>query len=256
MRTPSTSLLLCLVLAACGGGGGSGSDTPSEPGDLQVTSVSPGNGTLLGGTRLTIRGSGFSAGVTAILVGGVRSTEVSSSSDTTANCTSPAAYDPGSVDVTVQTNAGSATLPGGYRYNNPPLVLGVAPPAGFAGGELTVSILGLGFASHDAGPPIVLFGDTESFRPQVVNDTLIFATTPPLPAGLVDVTVINANGEGTLENGFLYMGGAQSSPSVKLEDVTDAGARAVLTRDGEAPETWAWPDLLRGRAAWTKVHAD
>ena len=255
MRAVSTALLLCLVLTACGGGGSSNDAPPPEPGDLQVTGVSPENGTLLGGTRLTIKGQGFSSGVTAILIDGVPATEVSNSNDTTANCTSPAGRDPGSVDVTVQTSIDSATLPGGFRYNNPPVVLGVVPPAGFAYGQLTVSILGFGFSSNGAGPPTVLFGDTQSLLPQVVSDTLIFATTPPLPPGIVDVTVINANGEDTLPNGFIYMG-SRSTGSAKLVDPQGDASRAVLTLDGEETETWVWPDLSDGRAVWTRVDAD
>ena len=259
MRAVSSSFALCLVaclaLAACGGSSSSNDTPPPVEGDLQVTSVSPGNGTLLGGTRLTIKGYGFSSGVTAILIDGVPATEVSNSNDTTANCTSPEGRAARSVDVTVQTTLESATLPGGYRYNNPPLVFGVVPPAGFAGGQLTVSILGLGFASNSAGKPTVYFGDTQSLQPQVVNDTLIFATTPPLPAGLVDVTVMNANGEDTLPNGFLYYG-AGGVFNAKLENAPDGTTQAVVTPEGKAAQRWVWPDLLRGRAAWREVDAE
>jgi len=251
MRLTSIALTLCLALAACGGSSGSSNTPPPEEGDLYVSSVSPGNGTLLGGTRLTIKGGGFSAGVTAILIDGVPATDVSSSSDTTANCTSPAGDAPGSVDVTVQTNIESATLPGGYRYNNEPSVFAVVPPAGFAYGQLTVSILGLGFASNNAGQPTVYFGDTQSLLPQVVNDTLIFATTPPLPPGVVDVTVLNANGEDTLFNGFVYLG-SRNAANTKVDGTTEA----VVESDDGAPQRWRWPDLIEARAVWRRVDED
>lgn len=250
MRIVPVIALLCLVLSACGGGSSSSSE-PSEPGELQVTSVSPGNGTVLGGTRLTIKGSGFSAGVTSILIGRNPGTEVSASNDTTAYCDAPASNRSGTVDVTVETSAGSATLAGGYRYNNRPSVLAVVPPAGFAYGQLTVSIVGFGFQSNQAGLPTVYFGDTMSLLPQVVNDTLIFATTPPLPPGAVDVTVVNANGEDTLRNGFLYLGSlnaASTKPDGTLE--------AQLETDEEPLQRWRWPNLFDGRAIWERVDED
>ena len=243
---------LVLVLAACGSSSSSNDTPPPEEGDLFVSSVTPDSGTLLGGTRLTIKGGGFSAGVESVLIDGVPATEVSTSGDTTVSCTTPAGTDPGSVDVTVVTAIESATLPGGFRYHQPPAVLAVVPPAGFAFGALTVSILGFGFQRDDAGRPEVYFGDTLSPQPQVVSDTLIFATTPPLPPGVVDVTVVNANGEDTLPNGFVYLG-ARSNGAPQAKTLEDGVTEAVLEDGDGTTSRWWWPDLVEGRAAWTDL---
>ena len=107
-------IIALLVLGGCGGNSKS-SNPPPIPGDLYLVSVQPAQGTLLGGTRLTIRGGGFSAGIRGVAIGGRAATDISVSSDTVLNCTSPAADGPGPADVTVATSVDTATAAGLYR---------------------------------------------------------------------------------------------------------------------------------------------
>ncbi len=77
-----------------------------------VTSISPNSGASIGGTSVTITGSGFSttAGATSVKFGSAASTQVNCSSATSCHATSPAGS--GTVDITVtvsgQTSATSS----------------------------------------------------------------------------------------------------------------------------------------------------
>lgn len=205
-RAIAVWILACCLLAGCGGGSGDGSGTPPDTEGVTVTSVSPGSGSLDGGNRVSVRGTGFSTTIVSVTFGGRPASEVSTSGDTTIDLTVPPGRAPGPVDVVVTTSTDTGTLYDGYTYDTPPLVLAVVPPAGWPG--VTVSIVGLHFARSGPGRTEVFFGAHASPLPQVVNDTLIFATVPPGVGGLVDVTVVGDNGTGVLESGFLSFQGA------------------------------------------------
>ena len=70
-----------------------------------VTSISPASGPLVGGTALTISGTGFS-GATAVSFGGTPATGFTVDNDTQITATSPAGT--GTVDVTVTTAGGTS----------------------------------------------------------------------------------------------------------------------------------------------------
>jgi hypothetical protein len=74
---------------------------------LAVTGVSPNNGPLAGGTTVTISGTGFNNGVTAVSFGATPAASFSVVNETTITAVSPA-HIAGTVDVTV-TTAGGAT---------------------------------------------------------------------------------------------------------------------------------------------------
>lgn len=121
---------------------------------MVVTSISPAVGSTLGGTAVTITGSGFAAGAT-VAIGGVAATNVivQSSAAITALAPPRAA---GAADVVVTYAGTTASLPAAFTYvapstssNAPPTVgaiatLGPRPnqPAGMAdlGESLTLSV--------------------------------------------------------------------------------------------------------------------
>jgi hypothetical protein len=80
---------------------------PSLLPQLAVTSVAPSNGPLAGGTAVTINGTGFSTGVTAVSFGIAPAASFAVTNDTTITAVSPA-HVAGAVDVTV-TAAGGIT---------------------------------------------------------------------------------------------------------------------------------------------------
>ena len=85
--------------------------------ELQVptlTGVAPANGSVAGGTTITLTGTNFAAGMT-VTVGGVACTNVTVLSATSATCDTPAGT-AGSADVVVTTTNGTSTLAGGFTF--------------------------------------------------------------------------------------------------------------------------------------------
>jgi len=84
-----------------------------------VSAVSPNSGPSGGGTVVTVSGSGFTAGAT-VKFGSVPATNVTATSATSINATTPA-QSPATVDVVVtNTDSQSATLAGGFSYSQAP----------------------------------------------------------------------------------------------------------------------------------------
>jgi len=111
-------LLLLLLPSACGGGGSGGGTSPPAP---TLISVTPSTGWGPTATLVTLRGSGFDAGLTSITVGGLAATEVTAVDASTSSCRVPPTVTPGPVPVTVSTSNGDATLAGGFTfYRIPP----------------------------------------------------------------------------------------------------------------------------------------
>jgi hypothetical protein len=92
--------------------------SPTSPSsNLQVTSVSPGSGSTLGGTSVTISGSNFAAGAT-VSFGGAAASSVTVVSDTTLTAVTPQ-HASGAADVVVSASGKSGTLRSGYTFQAP-----------------------------------------------------------------------------------------------------------------------------------------
>jgi hypothetical protein len=158
-----------------------------------VTGVSPNSGTALGGTTVTITGTGFTNAV-YVSFGGYAAQSFTVNSDTSITAVAPATYYDETVDVTVQGSsfAWSATSAADqFTYADaPPTVTGVSPNTGSTAGGETVTISGSGFTSAGA----VYFGGVEATSFTVNGDGSITAVAPPGTAGTVDVTVANFGG--------------------------------------------------------------
>jgi uncharacterized repeat protein (TIGR02059 family) len=108
-----------------------GASVPSEPLTLTalgpaptVTAASPDQGSTIGGTAITISGSGFTTGAT-VLIDGVACTDVVVVSPTSLTCVTPPGT-AGARDVTVTNADGqSATISGGFTYVTAPVTPGV-----------------------------------------------------------------------------------------------------------------------------------
>ncbi|MBI1884645.1 MAG: carboxypeptidase regulatory-like domain-containing protein, partial [Chlamydiae bacterium] len=99
------------------------SETPPS-----LTGVSPNSGSQLGGTALTLSGSGFRSGAT-VKVGNASATNVVVSSLSTLTCDAPS-HEIGAVDVTVTNpDGGSDTLTNIYTYTNEAPTVQITSPA-------------------------------------------------------------------------------------------------------------------------------
>jgi hypothetical protein len=168
--------------------------------------------------------------------------DIDVTSDQNINCTTPPGR-PGLIDVVVETTDGQTdTLFSGYRYNEPPKLRYVIPVAGPSG--LTVSVIGRNLDDSLPSGPEVDFGGVPSLLPQVVSDSLVFATVPiGNPNGPVDVSIANGSGVDTLLDGFTYILGVNAPQAATVADadrVLEAGyalveAILVAWRAGAGP---------------------
>lgn len=210
--------------------GGFTYQTPPNPAPT-VTGISPATGTTVGGTSVTITGTGFLSGAT-VTIGGSAATGVTVVSSTSITATTPA-HAAGVVDVVV-TNTDSlfGTLSGGFTYQTPPnpapTVTGNSPSSGTTLGGDSVTITGTGFLSGAT----VTFNSNAATSVTVVSSTSITATTPAHAAGAVDVVVTNADTKfGSLTGGFTY----QTPPSKEVVITPTPGKTALIVRGQSAP---------------------
>jgi len=176
-----------------------------------VGSVSPSNGSLAGGTAISVAGSNFLPG-DVVTVGGKNATSIVVLNGSTITANTPA--NPlGAADVVVvrpcPTNfpsgcPSSAPLPGGFTYTNPqaPSITSVSPNSGTVNGGTSITING---ANFQYGASVMIGG-----RPATVQtwtSSYINATTPTgQSVGAVDVVVTNPDGQSapTLTGGYTY----------------------------------------------------
>ena len=151
--------------------------------------MSPNNGSVAGGTAVTITGTNFATGAT-VKFGSAAATNVVVVNSTTITATTPAGS-AGAATVTVTNPGGqSGSLTNGFTYIGQPTVSSVSPNNGPTAGGTAVTITGTNFAAGAT----VTFGSAAATNVVVVNSTTITATTPAGSAGAVTVTVTNSGG--------------------------------------------------------------
>ncbi|MDQ2832575.1 MAG: DUF6067 family protein [Acidobacteriota bacterium] len=152
----------------------------------RVTSVSPSNGPIPGGTSVTIGGTGFASGTT-VLFGRNAATNVVVSSSTSLTATSPAgsSNSGGVVDVTVTTSNGTSVGNGNdhFTYTSPVTITGLSVKSGPPAGGTQVVITGTGFTGATA---VKFGGNSASFT---VNSSSQITATSPAGGGTVDIAV-------------------------------------------------------------------
>jgi phospholipase C len=151
----------------------------------QVTKVAPLSGPSVGGTSVTVTGTGF-VGVTAVRFGestaGAYATE--SPTSLTANSAALAA---GTWNITVTTPNGTSARSTSDRFlAGPPTVTGVTPGAGSTAGGTSVTVTGTGFALG-SGATALKFGSTAAGGVQCSTIAQCTANAPAHKAGTVDV---------------------------------------------------------------------
>jgi hypothetical protein len=157
-----------------------------------LNSISPGQGTISGGTTVTLTGSGLT-GATAVAFGGTAATSFTVNSDTQITAVAPAGT--GIVLVTV-TGPGGTSNAVSYIYVVIPAITSISPNSGPIAGGNSVTLTGTTFI----GPLTVQFGTTATFF-TIDSVTQITATAPAGAAGTVVVTV---SGSGGTSNGVAY----------------------------------------------------
>lgn len=205
-----------------------------------LSSVSPAEGTPLGGTPIVLTGSGFtnnSPGAPSVTIGLQSGVNIMVVDDTTITCDTPPGPS-GAVPVTVLNGNGSATIPGGFDYYPGPTLTAVSPGNGLYSGGTAMTLTGSGFVDNFAGAASVDMGGGAATSVMVVNDTTITCISPTTTSvGPVDVSVTNANGTAMMTGAFtaeihLLVGSAgQTLYSVS----TSSGATTTIGPIGTTP---------------------
>lgn len=204
-------------------------------GEVTLQSVAPVQGSVSGGTSVTLIGAGFAAGLQLFVDGIPVASTVSSS--TTLQFDTPA-HAPGLVDIAVTPATGmTSTLVDAFNYVQlPPIIAGVTPNNGPPAGGTQILVSGQGF--HPAAT-LTIAGVEASII--TVTDTLISAITPAGSLGPADVMVVNPDQlSHTFVGGFTYAdeGGVIEVTIAAISPNTGdlaGGTTATITGSGFGP---------------------
>jgi RHS repeat-associated protein len=147
---------------------------------LAATDLYPRSGDPAGGTIVRLFGSGFIPGATQVTFGGNAATAITVVSSTELLVTTPPGAI-GSVDVTVTTSAGSATLAARYRYQPPFVSLAIAPAGTTLDPAQEQQFTALGVASDNATTDVTASVGWNSSVPAIASISaggLAHATSP------------------------------------------------------------------------------
>lgn len=180
---------LVTVRSAVAGPVTAGRYTWVPPAPVAVTAVSPSAGPKEGGTRITLTGRGFSAGM-SVTVGALAGLAVEVVSPTLARVTTPPGA-PGLADVTVRASGVIARLEGAFDYTSERLGLSLVTPAiaGRSGGTW-LRVFGEGFSPTTR----VLIGGEPCEPIAFVSSAELHVRSPRLTVGVWDVEVLDGPG--------------------------------------------------------------
>jgi hypothetical protein len=162
-----------------------------------ISSLTPNQGPLAGGTGVTLTGTNLTGAI--VIVDKTRLTSITVDSDTQIRFTTPAGA-AGAADVVVTTPSGTATSVGGFTYVRPPTITGLFPNQGPMIGGTEVYLEGENLTGAS-----VTVGGTPATDISVLDVTLITFQTPRGAAGAKDVVVTTPGGTVTKNNGFTYV---------------------------------------------------
>jgi hypothetical protein len=184
-----------------------------EPGSVfGLVSISPYIGPTVGGTSLTIIGSGFT-GAVDVSVGGNPCGGVNVISSSLLTCTTPAGAI-GARDVVITKGAETVTATAGFNYVGDPTLSTVLPASGAATLGTNVTLSGSNFVS---GAIVTISTTAGTYYCQNVNvapaGTSLTCLIPAISAGIAqsittaaNVTVINPDGQSSvLNSSFTYL---------------------------------------------------
>ncbi len=232
----STAFSLAVMVALLAGAAGCKRSSSSNPAPLPGTPAAPTvvsldvtSGSTVGGTAVSITGTGFLTGAT-VLFGANLATGVTVFPGTGITCSTPAGT-VGAVAVTVtNTDTQNGQLAGAFTYTSgggggTPTVTAISPSSGTSNGGTPVTITGTNFA---VGATVTIGGNALT-NTTVVNSTTIAGTTPAGTGTSLNVTVTNpssANGQAALWS-YTATGTAPTVSSLSASSGLAAGGDVV-----------------------------
>lgn len=198
-----------------------------------ITAVTPASGPAVGGTSIVITGTGFQVSP-AVRIGGTPATNVTRTSLTQVTAVTPPGMH-GVVDVTLtNSDAQSATLAGGFRYQAAPTISAVTPASGAAQGGTRITITGQYFLQGAS----VRLGGVPAFAVTVTSPTTATAITNSSAPGAVDVVLVNPDTQsGTLTAGYTYEGAPSLTSLSPISGSTAGGTVVTIIGAGFLPNT-------------------
>ena len=198
-----------------------------------ITSVTPLQGSILGGTQITINGTNL-GGTVAVEIGGVACTSLQVLSTTLVKAVTPAGT-AGAVAITIISAAGTGFAPSPYTYVQNSIA-SVTPNQGIFSGGTAITITG----AFLNGATSVRVGGVACTNVVAVNSTTVTAVTPAGSVGSTSVEVTGPKGTATAANAFTYVSVTVPSWATLIEAmpdpavVTDAALRNAIIATGSA----------------------
>ncbi|CAN7609639.1 IPT/TIG domain-containing protein [Acidovorax delafieldii] len=195
-----------------------------------ITNLGPGEGSMLGGTEVTITGSGFT-GATTVLFGSKPATRFTVDSDTQIIAVAPP--QPAGLTVMFEISTPIAHMPhpmGYFTYTVPPelrpTVTSVAPRWNPPAGGVPVVLTG----TNLTGTTAVRFAGQSALSFTVDNATQVTAIPPPAPLQSAGVEV--TTGLGTAQGFFLYASAPALASASPTTGPTTGGTPVTLRGSG------------------------
>lgn len=202
-----------------------------------VASITPPQGTSLGGTNVTVIGTDFRAGLN-LFIGGRPATNVVVVSLTQITAITPQAVTTigGAANVMVQNaDGGVITLNGGFFFTalEQPLALTTLDPvSGPNTGGTSVTLTGTGFNAAVG----VYFNGVPAAFVNPLGPSAMFVRTPSNVTGPVTMTIVNPDGTTVSRaNAFTYTGGVTVTRSVPAGGPVAGGTTVTVFGDGFRP---------------------
>lgn len=196
VQVSSANLLTCLAPAGTGLVGVAvqvdGATSPSSPNAIfsympSLSSITPSQGPLAGGTVVALAGEAFQAGGTTVMFGATAATDVTVIDQFALTAKAPAGI--GKVPVTVSTSGGLTPSDDEIQYVYTPGISEIYPRHGSAGGMTWVTIKGVGLKDTAT----VLFGEIAATQVSASDDETVTCLSPA-GSGTVSVEVITSWG--------------------------------------------------------------
>ncbi len=203
------------------------------PCQTTITSITPNQGCIVGGTQITISGT-YLGSTSAVTIGGVPATSFMVMNQNTVQATTPAGP-LGAANVRLTTAGGVVSAAPQFTYM-PPSVLSIIPDVGVYTGGTRVTLSG----SYLGTTTTVLFGGALATDLQVIDANTVSIVTPPGSLGPVEVSVIGSKGVVNMPSGFSYIAVSVPSWATLIEAtphpnvVASAAARAAIIDTGLA----------------------
>lgn len=165
-----------------------------------LTSITPNQGSVGGGTTIALTGTNFTDFATGaqVTIGGKAATGCTVNSLTSMTCTTTADT-AGAKDVVVTIMSVSTTLANGFTYM-PPTLTAVSPNQGDYAGGTAITLTGSYFAN---GATVTIGGVATECT--FANSTTMNCITPTGMVGAKDIVVNVAGYSATLAGGFTYL---------------------------------------------------